>query len=95
MNWTTFYGREFKLHELSHQHLSNILWYYDIVMAEEAPTYIKIELITRFGGMRLPYRPMLSFTQEIDFLLDKGYIDGSHDSNVVVNGRWIGALSYN
>ncbi len=94
MSWTTFYGRKIEISNLSHQHLSNIHWYFALVLELDTPFEIEFQLRDRFGGMRLPYSPMISFTQEIEALKEKGYIDDSLNSNIVVNGKWVGALSY-
>ncbi len=92
--WITWYGLQLSLSEVSHQHLSNILWYYEIVMDTFPPLEAKIELNARFGDIRLPYRPMSSFIQEIDYLFHHGYITNKISSDVVVAGRWVGRLEY-
>ena len=94
MNWTTFYGTSIPSHKLSHQHLSNIHWYHEIVLEREVPIMAKAELALRFGGIRLPYRPLHSFPYEIDFLFANGFITDKLESNVVVYGKWVGELSY-
>lgn len=99
-NWTTFYGKTIKLTELSHQHLSNILYYFDLVLGfnnanTHGLSHIKNELDMRFGGIKLPYHPMVSFTQEIDELVRKGYTTGELDANIVVDSKWVGSIKYN
>lgn len=94
MEWGTFYGRSVDSSQLSHQHLSNIIWYFRVLLNSEPHTQIFIELNTRFGGIQLPYKPMHSFNWEIDKLFSKGYIANKHDSDVFVNGQWIGRLEY-
>lgn len=94
MNWRTFYGKQIPFSKLSHQHLSNIIWYYDLLMGEP-PTYqIYIELNVRFGGIKLPYNPLHSFTYEIDALFERGYISDKFESNIIVDGKWVGRLEY-
>ena len=56
---------------------------------------IQHELFTRFGGIVLPYHPMVSFTQEINMLEKAGYITNRHDSDIIFQGKWIGKILYN
>ena len=65
--WRTFYGRQMKISEISHQHLSNIIHYYALVATMcNDPWEIQVEINQRFGGILLPYHPLISFTSEID-----------------------------
>lgn len=94
--WQTFYGTKIPLSSLSHQHLSNITWYYKIVVGNDSTMVELYEIIrNKYGGIRLPYHPMISFTQEIDFLFNKGYITNKLDSDIIINGLWVGKLNYN
>lgn len=92
--WTTNDGRRIKVGELSHQHISNILWYFELVMEMGTVHPVEVELCRRFGGIRLPYHPMISFTYEIDELVRKGYTTGELNTPITVNGRWVGTLKY-
>ena len=92
--WKTFYGHDIFVSELSHQHLSNILWYYESIMKEPTSPLIQNEIVIRFGGIRLPYHPLHSFQYEINSLYRKGYISNIHDSDIIVNGKWVGRLEY-
>ncbi len=94
MNWTTFYGQKIPVTSLSHQHLSNILWWHEKVVKVEIPEEIYYELSKRFGGIKLPYHPMISFTQELNLLLERGYITNKFDSNIVIDGKWVGKIIY-
>lgn len=94
MQWTTFYNRSIDINKLSHQHLSNILWYFKLVLERRASPEVEAELYTRFGGIQLPYSPLLSFNYEIDTLMKKGYITNVTDSDIIVDGRWVGKLNY-
>jgi hypothetical protein len=94
MKWTTFYGTDIEIPLLSHQHLSNITWYYSLVSNSPTPPEIMYEINKRFGGMILPYHPMISFTQEINTLADLGYITNLLDSDIVVDRKWVGKLIY-
>jgi hypothetical protein len=95
LEWTTFYGGRIPLSKISHQHLSNILWYYELVVDFITPTpHIQEELEKRFGGIRLPYSPLLSFPEEIEALVLKGYTTGFPDADVIVNSQWVGKIKY-
>ena len=92
--WRTFYGRKIEIKNLSHQHLSNIIWYYKLVVCDDVYPPIKDELKNRFGDICLPYYPLHSFTSEIDALFSFGYITNKHDSDIIVDGKWVGRLEY-
>lgn len=94
MKWTTFYDSTIESSNLSHQHLSNIFWYFELVLKMEKPLELLNELDIRFGGIRLPYKPMISYTYEINSLLKNGYITNTHDSDIIVNNKWVGKLIY-
>lgn len=93
--WTTFYGKTINFTELSHQHLSNILWMHQLFIGStDGLNHIQEQIDLRFGGIRLPYSPMISFTQEINLLKRKGYITDELESNIIVDGKWIGEVKY-
>jgi len=92
--WGTWYGQRIKVSELTHQHLSNILYYFDLVLEMGNVQPIRSELNRRFGGLQLPYHPMISFRAEIDELVKKGYTSGDPNASIVVNGLWIGKIRY-
>lgn len=95
----TFYGKKILLANISHSHLSNILWFFELADGLDGQSLeIKMELEKRFGGIRLPYYPMVSYTAEIDTLRSKGYlypIKGSENEDIIVNGKWVGQVRYN
>jgi len=93
--WTTAYGQAFKFENLSHSHLSNILYYFDLIVDVGDVEPIRKELNRRFGGVQLPYYPLISFKSEIDELIKKGYTTGNPNADIVVNGKWIGQIKYN
>lgn len=93
-NWTTWYGSKINLSEMSHQHLSNILHYFKLLLGLDVPE-IRQELGVRFGGIQLPYHPMISFRQEINALVSKGYTTGENNADIIVDGKWIGKIIYN
>lgn len=95
LEWGTFYGDRIPLSKISHQHLSNILWYYELVVdGIKVTPHIQAELENRFGGIRLPYSPLLSFPEEIKALVEKGYTTGEPNADVIVNGKWVGKINY-
>ena len=72
--WTTANGRRIPVSELSHQHISNILWFFEIMHNTVHPT-MELELVRRFDGERLLWRP-LPISGEIAWLRTNGYIVG-------------------
>jgi len=96
MKWRTFYGYDLPINELSHQHLSNIIWYYKLILNYNFDINHEIynELNNRFGGICLPYKPLHSFVFEINRLFELGYITNKLNSDIIVDGKWVGKLSY-
>lgn len=94
--WGTWYGKRIKVSELSHQHLSNIVWYFELVLGSgfSFMPQIQYELDTRFGGIKLPYQPMISFTHEIQALKRYGYTTGEPNADIMVDGKWVGKIVY-
>lgn len=92
--WTTAYGQTIKFENLSHSHLSNIIYYFDLVLDMGELYPIRKELNRRFGGVLLPYYPLISFKSEIDELVKKGYTTGYPNAEIIVNGKWIGKIKY-
>ncbi len=92
--WGTFYGRVMKVSELSHQHLSNILYYFELILETDQPFHIRHEINVRFGGIQLPYKPLISFKEEINELVRKGYTTGEINAPIKVRGQWVGEISY-
>jgi len=94
MNWTTAYGHEIHISNLSHQHLSNIIHYFKYIVGIKPSGFIQNELEKRFGGIVLPYHPLISFREEINFLVEKGYTTGENDADIIVDGKWVGNIKY-
>lgn len=92
--WRTFYGKVMYLSNMSHSHLSNICYFYELVCESKAPHQVLAELEKRFSGKRLPYYPLISFQQEIDALVAFGYTSGEANADIRVNGVWIGKIKY-
>jgi len=93
--WGTWYGTRIKVSELSHQHLSNILHYFNLVLNMGDLHPIRAELNRRFGGIQLPYHPTVSFRAEINELVRKGYTTGENNADIIVNRKWVGKILYN
>lgn len=93
-HWGTFYGDVMELSKMSHQHLSNITYYNKLVVRIPIPECITKELASRFGGIILPYAPLVSFRYEIESLVRLGYTSGKPDADVIVDGIWIGKIKY-
>lgn len=91
--WRTFSGALIPASQLSHQHLSNIIHYYNIIIGRDHKFAIQ-ELVTRFGGVMLPYRPTIDFRSEINALVELGYTDGKPNSPIIINGKTIGNIRY-
>lgn len=92
--WQTAYGQVIKLENMTHQHLSNITYYNRLVVGGELPSMITDEINKRFGGIILPYYPLVNFYFEIDMLVQKGYTSGELDADIIVDGKWIGKIKY-
>lgn len=91
----TFDGRWLMYSELTHQHLSNIMWFNKLIWEDpDLDMYAVKEIKTRFNSKLLPYAPLHRFEGEIDILYAKGYITNKNESDVIVNGVWVGALKY-
>ena len=74
--------------------MSNITHYFKYVVGTKPSGYIQHELEKRFGGIVLPYHPLISFREEINFLVAKGYTTGENDADIIVEGKWVGKIKY-
>lgn len=95
--WGSFNGKVHDTDTMDHQHISNIYWYYkllvDISYRDKTVEFILSEIDRRFNGEVLPYKPMDSFKIEIDALKKKGYIqDNGLNEDIIVNGEKIGEV---
>ena len=91
--WTTFSGRRRRISRIGHQHLSNIIWFREIVneVAEDlVQRELKNQLLQRYGGKRLPWKP-LPIPEEIGYLRSKGYIVGT---DIVYKGKRVGSIRH-
>lgn len=69
----TFDGRVLDYSELTHQHLSNIIWF-DKIFFNRVDDFNMSQLYERFGGKILPYQPQQAFKEEIARLELKGML---------------------
>lgn len=102
-NWNTADGLKIAFCDLDQQHLSNILWFKEVVNKRtryNCSTHFELglELEKRFNGSRLPWRP-LPVLDEIDYLKKSGLVDNS--GNIIgtfetglFNGKIIGSINH-
>jgi hypothetical protein len=97
--WGSFNGKSHDTKTMDDQHLSNILWYYhllipDCTIKDRVYGIVCQEIIDRFGSLKpLPYRPMIDFKREIDSLKEMGYIKGiGLNEDIIVNGEIVGKV---
>jgi hypothetical protein len=90
---------DFKL--IDHQHLSNCWWFIKIFsngdrQSNDTQELIKREILERFNGQLLPYRPHLESIAEIKELEKKDMIvtDSSkyQSFDIYLGNKWIGEL---
>jgi len=75
MKWTTFKGEEADTETATHQHLSNYIWYSRLSSISEIYLISHTKALQeRFGGELLLYKPEIEFEEEMQFLMDKGYL---------------------
>jgi hypothetical protein len=104
--WTSALGKRTKVSELTHQHLSNIIWWNEIF--HDATYNIKsgffkiqemllLELEQRFNNERLNWKP-LPVPDEIKYLRDMGLIMNNGDiignKNTKLDGKIIGNINH-
>jgi hypothetical protein len=60
--WQTALGEVKKFSELDHQHLSNILWFNEVLNGwtrkDKVQIELEFELMKRFNGVRLLWKPL-------------------------------------
>lgn len=82
LTWETFEGKIASLDTVTHQHISNCYWFLVILWRFQGnitKQLILSEIINRFAGVILPYRPKIEFKQEVIALLNKGHIKFIND----------------
>jgi hypothetical protein len=101
--WKTALGEIKKFSELDHQHLSNILWFREIMNHKNLSNCmvqreLQRELEKRFNGVRLPWKP-LPVSNEIHWIKQETHIRPNGDILGNVNtpdfcGDVIGSISH-
>ena len=81
MIWRTANGVEKPFSQIDQQHLSNILWYHEVIynitrFNDRTMKLIHDELVNRFNGEQLLWRP-LPISGEVAWLRRNGYIIGN------------------
>jgi len=94
--WQSSENGSTPIDELTHEYLSNILWYLEIfgvVLYNPSSQYLELlaELEKRFDNKRLPYLP-LPITDEISILYSMGLILGTDIIND--EGKVIGSIRH-
>lgn len=91
--WMTFNREAIRVSRLTHQHLSNILYYFELVIpGTNLHPQIYEEINKKYLGVRLPYLPLINFRDEINALVHKGYTTGEVGADIIVNGKCIGKI---
>ena len=87
----TFDGRNLEYNELPHQHLSNIYWFNTVLhKREHLHDYdLMVNLENRFGGIILPYKPLVEFKEEIAALKELGHTWNNH---IIHDNKVVGEL---
>ncbi len=89
MKWRTADGREIELNDLTHQHASNIIWFYELLCNKDH--YLIRTLINeKFNGVVLDFKP-LPIEGEIKALHEGGFITRNGQ---IVKRIWGGTKKY-
>ena len=94
--WQTSMGERKPINDIDHQHLSNILWYYEVFYKETTNNsktiyLINRELVDRFKGIRLEWKP-LPIPGEIERIKKICRIDSL--KSIWFDNRKIGTISH-
>lgn len=77
INWTTWNNRVVTESTITHQHLSNIFWYFKVIQNPLSPSTqnkLKCILDTQFKSILLPYKPEITFIEEIEYLFLNNFL---------------------
>lgn len=79
LEWRNALGETRRFSEISHQHLSNILWFREIINQRnlcncQVQRRLHEELKMRYDGNRLPWKP-LPIPMEIEWIRESAYIN--------------------
>jgi hypothetical protein len=97
-NWRSFRDKDVTDETIDHQHLSNIFWYYRILIGslDNLPAGMKQTLDDKFNGQLLPYRPHIKFEAEIKDLEESGYLvwhnSEKKNGDIYVHDEWVGEV---
>jgi hypothetical protein len=101
MSRLAFNKKEGDFDKIDHQHLSNCWWFLKVFRPEEGKDVrelIKRQLLSRFNGQLLPYRPHIEFKTEIQELDSLGMLhkieDEFHSYNIIHQGKKIGEIRF-
>jgi hypothetical protein len=94
MKYSTFEGKVIDTKEIGHQHISNIYWFQKIFHGQ-VHSIIMDRINNEFNGEILPYKPHPKFTEEINYLENRGMLiwkesNGIRCADIIWNGHVIG-----
>ena len=94
--WYTFDGRFVSFDEVTHQHISNAIWFNEVFnnrtkSNDKFMRQVDWALTRRFNGLRLEWKP-LPIPQEIETLRARGLINSNGD--IIFKGNKIGTINH-
>jgi hypothetical protein len=94
--WYAFDGRFVTFDEVSHQHISNAIWFNEVFnnrtkSNDKFMRQVDWALTRRFNGFRLEWRP-LPIPNEIETLRKMGLINS--DGDIIFKGCKIGTINH-
>lgn len=94
--WYTFDNRFVSFDEVTHQHISNAIWFNEVFnnrtkYSDKFMAQVDWVLTRRFNGFRLEWRP-LPIPNEIETLRKMGLINS--DGDIIFKGCKIGTINH-
>ena len=94
--WYTFDNRFVTFDEVTHQHISNAIWFNEVFnnrtkFNDKFMEQVDWVLTKRFNGVRLPWKP-LPIPNEIETLREMGLINS--DGDIIFKGEVIGTINH-
>lgn len=86
-SYKTFDNKVLNVDDLSHQHLSNICWYHQVIYGLHPPAGIMDILRKKYDGKILDYHPNPKFINEISYLERKNLLVWRYGLNMGEMGR--------